>query len=343
MKVAKYTILLLISLLWIGGCSQPVMHLLYQVRVIADDYKYGDLYRLSNLPQFKDPVSPCPPRNVPPDSSRTHLYIIGDSFTEPERLSKQDFSVSYFRRVKWEKQQSIQLDSSARNILLIESVERHLREHAAAGSPSPIQNFIVVTDSTKTISPEPSQPTLGKQLVDLIHADGIEERLETILFSQPFFLWFRELKAAVTLACFNRVSPNVALSRDGTHLFIALDTDSTKRLNAGTATLTDSEVAPLVQTVNEAATRYKSAGFDDVVLTIIPNKATILEPTRQPYNHLIERVQTHPALNVPVVDVLTPYRQQRQSVYALGDSHWNCTGRSIWLEAVTDQLKRKSL
>lgn len=334
MRVFKYPILLIVSFLWVGGCSKTVMHLLYKTNVVANDYQYGDLYRLSNLPQFKDPVAPCPPKYVPLDSARTHLYVIGDSFTEPERLSKQDFPVSYFRRVKWDKQETIQLDSTAHNILLIESVERHFREHAA----SSIQNLIVVNDTNRMNSPERAYPSFGNQLIDLVHAEGIEERLETILFSQPIFLWFKELKASLTLGGFNRVSPNVSLSQDRKHLLIALDTDATKLRNAGTSVLENEEVTGLVRTINEASTRYRSAGFDQVLLSIIPNKATILDTTLKPYNNLLERVQTHPELNVPVANVLLPYQQIR-NVYALGDSHWNCTGRAIWIDAVTKQFR----
>ena len=335
-KVLRYAILLIISFLWVGGCSQTVMHLLYKTNVAANDYQYGDLYRLSNLPQFKDPVTPCPPRYVSPDSARTHLYVIGDSFTEPERLSKQDFPVSYFRRIEWDKQEAIQLDSTARNVLLIETVERHFREHAA----SPIQNILVVSDTNRTNGPKLIRSSFGKQFIDFIHAEGIEERLETILFGQPVFQWFKEIKASLTLTSFNRVSPNVSLSQDQKHLFIALDTDATKLRNAGTSALEDGEVKNLIKTINEAATRYQSAGFDRVVLAIIPNKATILDPTLKPYNHLIERVQTHPELSVPVVDVLLSYQQAR-NVYALGDSHWNCTGRAIWIDTVMKQFMKK--
>lgn len=339
MKFTKFAILLVACLLWVGGCSTSVMHLLYETSVIADDYRYGDLYRLSNLPQFKDPAVPCPPRPVAADSGRTHLYVIGDSFTEPARLSKQDFPVAYYQRVQWNKPDTIQLDPSAHNVLLIESVERHFREHAAAGPAEPIRELVVVNDTNRTASPELVSTPLGKQFVDFIHAQGIEERLETILFSHDIFLWFKELKASLTLSVFDRVSPNVSLSQNGQHVFIALDTDSTKRLNAGTSLLSGQEVTALVSTINKAAARYTAAGFDRVLLSIIPNKATILDPTRKPYNHLIERVQNHPALSVPVVDVYSPYRQQPQSVYARGDSHWNCTGRAIWLDAVAKQLR----
>ena len=334
MKFFRYTILLIISILWLGGCAQPVMHLLYQTQVIPDDYRFGDLYRLANLPSFKDPITPCPPRrNVPVNTRRVHLYLIGDSFTEPGRLSQSDLPVARYQRVVWDKQVAVQLDTTATNILLIESVERHLREHAAR----PIQNILVVADSNRAPVLEPKLP-FTTRLTNFVRGKGMEERLETILFSHAFFLWFRELKATITLTAFDRLTPTTALSTSRQHLLLALDTDPANTLNAGTAPLTDQEVNGLVLNLNQSAGRYRAAGFDEVLLAVIPNKTTLVDPARQPYNRLVERVQTHPARQLPIIDVLTPYRQRPQSVYARGDSHWNCTGRAIWLDAVAKQL-----
>ncbi|WP_375445558.1 hypothetical protein [uncultured Fibrella sp.] len=340
MKPIKYAILLIVCLLWVGGCSKTVMHLLYETGIIADDYRYGDLYRLSNLAQFKDPAAPCPPRAVAQDSTRTHLYVIGDSFTEPGRLGKQDVPVSYFRRVQWDEKDTVQLDPSAHNVLLIESVERHFREHAASSS-GPIENLFIVADTNRTPGPEPVSLSWGQQLVDLVHSKGIEEQLETVLFSHDLFLWVRELKAALTLRAFDRVSPTVSLSHDKQHIFTGLDTDTTNRFNAGTSPLPKQELTGLVQTINETAARYQSAGFNRVILSIIPNKSTILDPGPA-YNHLIERVQGHARLTVPVVDTYSQYRQHAhasQPLYALGDSHWNCTGRAIWLDELAKKLR----
>ena len=336
MKFFKYAILLIISLLWLGGCSRSVLLVLADAHIVVDDYRYGDLYRLSNLPQFKDPVTPCPARPVAADSTNIHLYVIGDSFTEPERLSKQDLPVSRFHRTAWDKQDTIQLDPAARNVLLIESVERHFREHAAA----PIKNLFVISDSNRTNVPRQVPASWGSQLVVAIKGKGMEERLETVLFSHDFFLWFRELKAALTLTAFRRVSPTVSLSSNRHQIFIALDTDSTKTLNAGTSPVSDREISGLVATVNETATHYRALGFRQVLLSIIPNKATIQETARQRnYNHLIERVQTSPTLQVPVVDAYSLFQQRTQPLYALGDSHWNCTGRAIWIDAVLANLR----
>ncbi len=333
--MVRYFILLLAILLWAGGCSRSVMTWFYKTNVVADDYRYGDLYRLSNLPQFKDPQTPCP--NIKPTATDdtpkrrtapTHLYLIGDSFTEPQRIGKRDFPVGHYHYVHWDKRSEIQLDTTKRNILLLETVERHFREHFSR----PVSELAVVNDTTRL--PTPEQVSWSKQLFDQIQSKGIEERLETVLFSQDIFLWFKELKASINLNWFDRVPPTVGISRDRRHLFVDLDTDTSKHLNSSFAPLADSAVNALVDSVNATAIRFRQQGFDAVYLSIIPNKASILDPGQGQYNHLIERVQAHPKLRVPFVDIYSEYTKQPQSVYALGDSHWNCNGRALWLRGV---------
>ncbi|CCH54667.1 hypothetical protein BN8_03862 [Fibrisoma limi BUZ 3] len=330
-RFIRYTIILFVLVLWLGGLSSTISHWLYETGVIVDDYRYGDLYRLSNLPQFKDKQPECPPSNRSSDTARTHLYIIGDSFSEPQRVNKQDFRVSHFQRVQWDHLQAAQLNPNKRNVLLIESVERHFREHFAR----PVAELVVQQDTTQAAKPKLSW---RRRIGDDIHLSDIEERLESALFSHDLFFWFKELKASLTYRLFDRSSPAVSLSTDHEHVLLNMDTDTTKRLNSSFSTLTDLEVATLVDSVNSVAERYKRLGFDEVYISIIPNKTTILDPNRGEYNHLIERIQQHPALRVSVIDTYRVYKQTQQRVYLVGDSHWNCTGRALWLNQVRQKL-----
>ena len=341
MRLVRYLVMVVVCVLWLGGCFRPVMHQLYETQVVVDDYRYGDLYRLSNLPQFKEPRTPCPNpafTNATLPASAPNLYIIGDSFTEPGRLSATDLPVHQLRWQHWENpnRQLVQLDTSRRNVLVLESVERHVRDHAGI----PINKLIVVADSNRTGVPEPQKPSWQAQLVEIVRSKGIEERLETVLFSHDLFLFFRECKAVINQRWFNRLAPTVSLSTNQQHIFIYLDTTPDRPLNSAFAPLSDVEVDTLVAHVNEAAARYKQAGFDDVILSIVPNKATILDPGRGVYNHLIERVQQHPTLAISVVDIYTPFRAPHPPYYARGDSHWNCAGRQIWLDALTRAISK---
>jgi len=330
-RFIRYTLIAFAVVLWLGGLSSTVSHWLYETGVIVDDYRYGDLYRLSNLPQFKDKQPECPPSDRDSDTARTHLYIIGDSFSEPQRVNQQDFRISHFQRVQWDHLQAAQLDPTRRNVLVLESVERHFREHFAR----PVNELVVQQDTNQAAKPKLSW---RRQIGDDIHLSDIEERLESALFSHDLFFWFKELKASLTYRLFDRASPAVSLSTDHEHVLLNMDTDTTKRLNSSFSPLTDQEVATLVDSVNSVAERYKRLGFDEVYLSIIPNKTTILDPERGQYNRLIERIQQHPALRVGVIDTYSVYRQAKQPVYLIGDSHWNCTGRALWLNQVRQKI-----
>lgn len=339
MKVLRYLVLAAAGLLWLGGCSRVVMQQLYQVGFIPDDYRFGDLYRLSNLPQFKDPVERCPPATYPDSTrsaARTDLYIIGDSFTEPERIAQADLPVSSLHYFHWDKDKScpVRLRADRRNVLLIQSVERHFREHIQ----QPITNIIVDTSRNGMSVTKPTKPNWRRAIIEFIKAEGIEDRLETTLFSRNVFLWFRELKATLNLNWFDRVAPTVALSSNRQTLFSDLDMNPEKRYNSSFAPLTDAEVNTLVDSLNRAADRYRQAGFNQVLLSIIPNKASIMEPDQRTYNHLIERIQQHSNLRLPFVDTYTTYRRSHVPVYAKGDTHWNCEGRRIWLDTVAKNL-----
>ena len=327
MRFLRYIVLTIALTLWAGGLSSTVLHWLYKAGVVVDDYRFGDLYRLSALPQFKRAQPVCPTVSLSSDTASTHLYIIGDSFTEGQRIGRADFRVSHYQRVAWSYRQRAQLNPAKRNVLILESVERHFREHFAI----PVTELVVESDTGRSST---QRLPLRRRLSQEFHRTDVEDRLESTLFSQDWAFWFRELKARLTYDWFDRVSTGVSVSNDGRHLFLRSDTDTTKTLNASFSRLTDGEVDALVDSVNAVADQYKKLGFDDVYLSIIPNKASILETGRSDYNRLIERVQQSPELRVTPIDVFSPYRKAKPSPYLLSDTHWNCTGRAIWLDQV---------
>lgn len=331
MRFLRYFCLLAALLLWGGGLSSTLLHSLYEAGLVVDDYRFGDLYRLSALPQFKQKQPVCTSPDRSSDTASTHLYLIGDSFSEPQRLSKSDFRVSHFQRVAWDYQQRIQLDPGKYNVLLIESVERHIREHFSR----PVNEFFVEKDTSKT--PTPQLP-LRQRMSNEFHRSDMEERLESALFSHDWAFWFKELKASLTLNWFDRENSSVSLSRDHKNLFLRSDTDTSKTLNSSFAYVADQDVNVLVDSLNAVAARYRQLGFDAVYLSVIPNKASILEMDRGNYNHLIERIQQHPNLRVPTIDTYNAFKASPQSPYLKSDTHWNCEGRERWLNLIWTEV-----
>ena len=330
MRYLRYFVIIVALVFWLGGLSGTVSHGLYDTGVIADDYRFGDLYRMSALPQFRDPAPACAPAHRDADTAQTHLYVIGDSFTEEQRLSQDDFRVSYYQRAKWDTPPvRVQLNPAKRNVLLIESIERHFRGHFAR----PVREVIVVRDTLT--SPAPVL-TAWERVKEDIHWSDVEERLASALFSQEWAFWFKEIKAKLTLDWFNRTSVNVSLSEDDQHIFLNSDTDVATPLSSF-SDLSNQEVIALVDSVNATADYYKRLGFDEVYLSIIPNKVTIVEPNRGVYNRLIPRIQDHPNLRVPTIDVYDAYKRAPVSPYLSGDTHWTCAGRATWLRLVWEK------
>lgn len=328
MKIIRYIFLCVFSLLWAVGCHPVLRHAAFEWGLTPDSYRYGDLYHLANLPQFKQSALPCPKKFTHTKAhNNTALYIIGDSFTEKERLTAQDFYVNDYLRIHWNDSLAIELDTSKRNILLLETVERHFREHFAI----PVRQFTVGSQ----------QPVVGhspsKTWTEILKES--EESLTNFLFSGDFFLFLKEYKATLNLVWFDRHNDQVALSPDGKQILYCWDTDST-RITSSFKYLPDKELDALIQAVNKARGFYLSQGFDEVYLSIIPNKTSIVAPKMGRYNHLVERAQQHPYLQTPFIDVWTSFSQHSQAVYSLSDTHWNCTGQSIWLEAVNARLSQ---
>lgn len=332
----KIIFLLLATIAFLGGCSRTAYLTLAGWGLVPDDFRYGDLYRLSSLPQFKQERETCGPVALNEPKQPVALCVIGDSFLEAGRVDSADFVAETYRYVHWENQLAVKLDTGLHNVLLLETVERHAREHFAR----PAYNVEVVETEKAILAKEAGVWADLKTFFTGTHEKRQrlpEEQLENLLFNNAFWQKLKEWKASLTLAWFDRVNPKVALSADQRHLFYVLDTDSTL-VNSNFNELPHAEVDSMVARLNETAAFYKKRGFDDVWLSIIPNKTTVVEPNRGPYNRLIERIQQHPELRMSVVDAYELLKPGGAGVYERSDSHWNCRGRALWLKAVNERL-----
>ena len=313
-----------------AGCSNEILFTLYKTEIIPDDYRYGDLYRLSNLVEFKDPGKKCPSLPIEQTTRKIALYLIGDSFTEKQRIDSSDFAVTHYQWAHWGENLHLKLDTSFTNIILLESVERNVRPHFG----TPIANII---PDTATFISHPADGRFMHQLDRLFASDGVEDRLNTILFQFDPMLKFREIKSRINQRFFDRTDPKVTLSGDGSTLAYYEDTDSTL-INSSYNYVADTEIDSLVTVINFDKDFLKDLGFDEVWFSIIPNKATILMPNYGVYNHILDRIYRHPELKVPSIGVLENFRQMQQSAYRKGDSHWSCSGQRIWLEKVNRHI-----
>jgi hypothetical protein len=135
LMIKKTVIGLLIVLVWFAlaiGASKPLYYTLLRENLLNENERYGDMYRFSNLPQFKQLQTGCKRPYEGVDSSKKQnvaLYSIGDSFLEEWRINGSDFPYKFYKNIHWhdENIQTI-LDSTKTNILLLQCAERHARE-----------------------------------------------------------------------------------------------------------------------------------------------------------------------------------------------------------------------
>ena len=330
MKILRYVALAIGCLIWIVGLSPSILPWLWKVRAVEDGYQYGDLYKLSTLSEFRDPRKQCtgytPPAR-PQSAKKVHLYIIGDSFTEPGRLEKKDFPVDEYTYVKWSDFLHIKLDTTMHNILLMESVERHFRQKFAASS------MTVLVPDTATFIRNGASSKLMHQLDEAFKGSHTADRLDGFLFQNDFALRIKEWKSDFNHRFFDRVGSGVTLVNNDRDIVYYMDTDTPKVTSAFTP-VRETELDSMITNVNASRDFADSLGFDNVILTIIPNKTSVLSPDYGQYNNLIERVYNHAKLGVPYIDILADFRRMGRSSYLKGDSHWTCEGQTVWLNKI---------
>ncbi|GAB4016007.1 hypothetical protein [Spirosoma koreense] len=338
LTVLKWFCLVLSGAILVVGLTPPMQRWLDQRHLIPNQYVHGDLYNITNLPEFREADYSAHANLTDADKPKqhyrdVHLYTIGDSFT--------DIDTGYYaggRNVhRWVGDGGpvvAPLDTTKTNILVIEFIERVLQERMY----HPDFERMYIRDGIAQVAPEPAtQPTAAtsetKASSWLFARFGseINQRLEFLLFNSRFFVWFKELKAEIMLHVFGRVSGAV-ISHDHRAIFYQPEVDTNYVLSAFRP-ISDQKLDLLVKNMNTIRQHYLRMGFDEVYVAMIPNKVTVLEPTYGHYNHQIERIEANPHLEAPIISTIDTLRQHPEW-YHLGDGHWNNQGKRFWLRHV---------
>jgi hypothetical protein len=319
LKSLKYIALVLFSFLWLLGCSKDISGWFFERGLVKDDYRYGDLYRMSNLSQFKELKEICPPNSNLKKTS-THLILAGDSFTEKGRIDSSFFASKDYTYVRVDEESSVSIDFAQSNILIIETVERHFRERFGEVWKG--------VNLEKNINQESDKKSLFDKLLvwELPYSTELHE---SILFGYDGMQKVREWKANINFNLFNRIDDNVRLNKSEEYLLYYLPSES--GISSGFDKISDEGIDILVANVNATYLYYKSLGFENVILSIIPNKTSILGTDLGSYNELLSRVQNHKNLIMPVLNVYEPFKRIDVKSYAKGDSHWSCAGQAEWV------------
>lgn len=283
-----------------------------------------------------------------PDTGRrdVNLYILGDSYTEdvPGGVFAGVHTYTYAHHIK---QNTFNLDTARKNILVIEASERLLRERFShtgilnrfkpANQPMPEPDPKLLLQPPPTTVP--GKPAAHVSVDVPVYAMIVNKNLEYLLFDYNFINTVRKFKAGMNYWWFNRASGDVTISENKQHLFYK-PTVAPMSFYSVYEPLSDANILEVVNSLNQVRDCYKRCGFAEVYISIIPNTATILQPAR--YNGLIPRVQQHPGLQVPLLDIYTPLSNapNKPSLFQQGDTHWNNNGMQLWLHLVNRELVR---
>ncbi|MEZ0539622.1 hypothetical protein [Fibrella arboris] len=341
-KLLRLAFLGLSGALFVVALSPPMQRWLDKHGFIPNQYTYGDLYNLSNLPEFKeteiaangDLTEADKPAKRLPD---VDVYTLGDSFTNID-TSYYAGNHNYHRWVGNKIPLEVTLDTTKKNILVVQVIERVLQERLF--SPELEDMFITggfvphkLSGTPAQAAKAPAQTPPATSWLLTRFGEEINQRIEFLLFNRPLFVRFKEAKAEFLFRLFNRTTGTRA-SRDKKHLFYQVEVDSTSNYSSFRA-ITNQRIDSLVNNFNTLRRHYLGMGFKEVYVCLVPNKVTILDPTYATYNHQIERVEANPRLEAPLISTIDTLRQH-PDWYHLGDGHWNRQGKKFWLRRVNE-------
>ncbi|WP_214073508.1 hypothetical protein [Mucilaginibacter sp. dw_454] len=322
-----------------GKRDNSVYHRLF---IRSDRWRYGDLYGLSYLHQYKyqlEPFHQYTSRETGAANNRV-LYIVGDSFLADKRLKKafSDFDEVIFldRRFPYG---PIVPDTTKKNYLVMEFAERNLVGYDlqttettwSADDIKQHKNF----DALAAKQSPPGLPHGLERISGLIFNKDLSRNLELLLFDDRLFTPVKEFKAAINY-CFGRVAPEVAVSTDKKRLFLNMTVDTTQPESAFKPH-TDNDIAQINQKLAAADSYYQSIGFKGVFLSIIPNAVSVYDRNRMTYNNLLTRVETK--TTVPVISIDSAFRQDHRNLFYKSDAHWNPAGFDEWVGLTDSYFK----
>ena len=209
-KVVAYIALLILTLVYLFATIPRATRPVYSLNIITDIRRYGDLYALSYLPGYKQLHEPCTYRApIVARKRKTRLVIIGDSYTE--KLKPYDFAADEFEFVHWYNKLRVTLDTACYNVLIIETTER-----AASRLAQPNSNLITIDQS---VVADKENPDWIQSIRTALGNTNVEWNIESMLFNNAVFKRLKEIKAQLNQAFFDRIAPDVIISKTQNRLY----------------------------------------------------------------------------------------------------------------------------
>ncbi len=257
--------------LLVVALSPPMQRWFDQHGFIPNQYSYGDLYNLSNVPHFKeidivengDLTEADKPANHIPD---VDLYTLGDSFTNIDTsfyAGHRNFHRWVGNRIPLE----VTLDTTRKNILVVQVIERVLQERLY--SPEIESMFVYGGFVPKGTSGRPTEPDISPMIPEpetswLLARFGeqISQRIEFLVFNGAISTRFKEAKAELLFHIFGRTT-GTAVSGNRKHMFYDVEVDTTSNYSSFRS-ITNQRLDTLVDNLNTMRRHYLKMGFNEV-------------------------------------------------------------------------------
>lgn len=317
-----------------------------QIFIRSDRWRYGDLYGLSYLPQYKSKLEPFKQynKNDSQNSSNRLLYIIGDSFLADKDLSKAfdgfDKVIFLDRRFSFG---PIKLDSTKQNYLIMEFAERNLSEYNIDKTAElkwtkiDIKSKLSLNNTLKDTVVQNDHPPFSTRFAKIIfNKDLSRTNLELLLFDDKFFTPIKEAKSALNYYLFGRLPEEVAVSTDKKRLFLNITVD-TSYVQSAFVFKSDQEINKIKINLVAAKGYYQSIGFIKIFLSVIPNPVSVYDNKRMHYNRLLERIESSNTFST--ISLVKSYKAEKRSLYYKSDAHWNPLGLDIWVNETNRVLQ----
>ena len=290
---------------------------------VPSPYRYGDLYLSSGMPGYRIKLDQSKlTSSIIDQNKNSTLTIIGDSYLD--NLDPSFFYTADYHFIHWDRLPDTipALDSTKKNILIIESTERYIRWRVKQN------NLLAIGEKAKPNAQEVSGASIELQA---------EDNLQYMLTHLDWELPFKELKTSIYLNYFDKFSPLVAKPDGSGRLYLNETVDPENNASSYNP-VKDDEIKSIVENINRISADLSALGFD-VYISIIPNAASIYKNWDHPYNHLIERIEQHPDVKFKYIDIFQSLKDEKNSVFYTNDSHWNNFGKMMWLVKTNKLLK----
>lgn len=343
-RIVGYIVLFICIAVYLASSSDRLTNKIVMFKnrdvslVKSDKMRYGDLFGLSYLPDYKISIDENPSIELTAckKTRSFNLYSLCDSHLWSLLTSDSIFcGANKFQYANLNNLETLNVksDSTKKNILLIELAERNI-------VPMIKQNYSYMQEFLKLQNPKRDTSTLiPRHVVEFLFNKNINSNIEFNIWESSIFTPIKEFKAQLNYKLFNRVNKDVAVSPDKKYLLYYPTIDSSS-IYSSFKNISEPDIDTIVNNLNQIYFHYKKLGFTEIYLSLVPNPVTILYPdyNNYRYNQLIPRIENSPLLKMPFIDIYSDFKKSKIPLYRVSDTHWNRSGFNLWVNKVNSIL-----